>query len=122
MTQKAARDIRVGDVVFDQFGGRGTVTLRDGHTTPGVVYLYFDGNDEPPAGMTLNHGDPVRVVGRPKLEDVIKLARQLKDEYGFDWDGFRANPESYIRHAGFLVDGDEASTTAAVIRLLMEVE
>lgn len=123
MSHKAARDIVVGDVVLDQHGDRGTVTMRDGHTTPGVVYLYLDGNDEPPADMCLNHGDPVTLLDpRPKLEHVMKLAFQLKKEYDFDWDGFRSDPEAHVRRAGFLVDGDEASTTAAAIRLLLDVE
>lgn len=121
MTQKAARDLKVGDVIADRFGGQGVVSRVDKDTTPGVVYVYCDERTDYPADLIYNHGDSVHVVDRPKLEDVIKLARQLKEEYDYDWVAFRANPHAYAKRASFIVDGDEVNTTAAAIRLLMDV-
>lgn len=55
---KPARDIEVGDILLTSYGDVfGVVTDRDTTTTPGVVYLYLDGHEGPPADVMANHAD-----------------------------------------------------------------
>lgn len=57
-SQKSARDLKVGDVV----SGKGTVSKVDTTTTPGVVYVWLNGKTDPPADLTLNHGEVMKTA------------------------------------------------------------
>jgi hypothetical protein len=76
--EKSARDVEVGDVIEGK-----TVSKVDKTTTPGVVYVYF-GDHDPPADMTLNHGDPVKTASLtveattpPTGKEFIDLCRDV---------------------------------------------